>query len=71
MNNSSSSLISYCSWAKKKKSDIESLLESHFVGLLSIIESILYLESLLEMLLQIYIDLGLVELFQPHYSKGT
>ena len=34
----------------KKISGIESLLESHFVGLLSIIESILCLESLLEML---------------------
>ena len=49
MNGSSLDLMSYCSWAKKN-SGIESLLESHFVDLLSIIESILCLESLLEML---------------------
>ena len=50
MNSSSSDLMNYCSWAKKNPG-IESLLESHFVGLLFIIKSILYLESLLEMLL--------------------
>ena len=38
--------------SQKKNPIIESLLKSHFVGLLSIIESILCLESLLEMLLR-------------------
>ena len=38
--------------SQKKNPSIESLLKSHFVGLLSIIESILCLESLLEMLLR-------------------
>ena len=37
--------------SQKKNPSIESLLKSHFVGLLSIIESILCLESLLEMLM--------------------
>ena len=52
MNNRSSNQESYCSLANKfllTNSNLESLLEQHFVGLLSKLKRILGLESLLEM----------------------
>ena len=51
MNNSSSALMSYCSWVKKKIQGIESPLETLFLVSLSIIESILLLATPLKMLL--------------------
>ena len=55
MNSSPSNLMSYCSWAKKKKSGYrESIGEwtvAYFVGLLPKVERILCLALMLEMLL--------------------